>query len=345
MAAQSKSRKGNYFEDFELGRRFHHPTPRTLSEGDVALYNAIYPCKHSIFCSSEFARQCGLERSPVEDLAVFHVVFGKTVPDISTNAVANLGYAECHFHRPAFVHDTLRAETEVIGLRETSSRKAGIVWVRSKGFNQRDETVLEFVRWVLVRKRDPQSPSQEPFIPDLNAFVPAAQLPARSELDFSGYGFQMAGEPWRLSDYEEGEAIDHVDALTILEAEHVLATRLWQNPARVHFDVSAATGGRRLIYGGHVMSTARALSHNGLANAQVLLAINGGSHSSPCHAGDTLRASSRVLSRADHPVAGAGAIRLQTIAYKAELDDPWNRHDDGHPDVVLSIDYWCLIPE
>src|SRR6201999_4668111 len=92
------------------------------------------------------------------------------------------------------------------------------------------------------------------------------------------------GNKYRFGDYEVGEKIDHVDGITVEEAEHMMATRLYQNTARIHFDLFSAKQGRfgkRLIYGGHVISLARALSFNGLANAFHIAAINGGRHVAP----------------------------------------------------------------
>ena len=96
------------------------------------------------------------------ELGCFHVVFGRSVPDISLNAVANLGYAECRFLRPVFPGDTLKSTSEVIGLKQNSSGKTGIVWVRTRGENQHEETVVEFVRWVMVLKRDLGAPPPGP---------------------------------------------------------------------------------------------------------------------------------------------------------------------------------------
>ena len=72
-------------------------------------------------------------------------------------------------------------------------------------------------------------------------------------LDFARYDFTLAGERHRWGDYEIGEKIDHVDGVTIEEAEHMMATRLWQNTAKVHFDATNRADGKRLIYGGHVI--------------------------------------------------------------------------------------------
>ena len=150
----AKTNPGNFFEDFSLGQVFAHATPRTITTGDVALYTGLYGPRFAVQSSDEFARGIGYPRAPVDDLIVFHTVFGKTVPDISLNAIANLGYAECRFLAPVYPGDTLSAASEVIGLRENSNRASGVVYVRTTGRNQQGETVLEYVRWVMVRKRD-----------------------------------------------------------------------------------------------------------------------------------------------------------------------------------------------
>ena len=111
-----KTNAGNFFEDFTVGQVIEHATPRTITEGDRALYGAIYPTRFAVPSSAEFAASVGLSSHPVEELVGFHVAFGKTVPDVSLNAVANLGYAECRFHRPVVPGDTLRTRSEVIGL-------------------------------------------------------------------------------------------------------------------------------------------------------------------------------------------------------------------------------------
>ncbi len=342
----SKTRAGNFFEDYQVGQILTHAVPRTVTEGERALYLALYPSRFALYASDEFARSCGLARSPIEDIAAFHVVFGKTVPDVSLNAVANLGYAEARFLRPVWPGDTLTATSEVIGLRETSTGRSGVVWVRSTGWNQRGEAVMRFCRWVLVRKRDGEAAAPEVVVPELAAAVAAAELVVPDGLDFTHYDFALAGEPWRWGDYAVGERIDHVDRVTIEEAEHMLATRLWQNTSKVHFDVTQREDGRRLIYGGHVISLARALSFNGLANAQVVAAINGGTHVNPCFAGDTVGAWSEVLDKATTAAPGVGALRLRTVAVKAGAGEFALRDAAGKylPEVLLDLDYWVLVP-
>lgn len=342
----TKTNPGRFFEDYTVGQTIRHAVPRTVAEGERALYHALYPARHALYSSDEFAITCGLDGSPLDDLLAFHTVFGKTVPDVSLNAVANLGYAQGRWLRPVWPGDTLRAESQVIGLRQNSNGQSGVVWVRTQGLNQVEEVVLDYVRWVMVRKRDPQSPAPEAVVPDLADSVDPADLIVPEGLSFAEYDFDLAGEPHRWGDYAVGEVIDHVDAVTIEEAEHMLATRLWQNTAKVHFDATHRPDGRRLIYGGHVISLARALSFNGLANAQMIVALNAGAHANPCFAGDTVRAWSQVLERAPTDAPGIGAIRLRLVATRNGAPAGTLRDDQGKylPDVLLDLDYWALMP-
>lgn len=341
----AKTNPGRFFEDYKLGDVIVHAVPRTLGEGERALYHALYPARHALYSSDEFARDCGLPESPLDDLAAFHVVFGKTVPDVSLNAVANLGYAEGRWLQPVYPGDTLRSVSEVIGLKQNSNGKSGVVYVRTRGMNQLGEVVLDYVRWVMVRKHDLDAPAPETVIPNLLQVIPAEDLVIPEGLDFSNYDFAQAGEAHRWGDYEVGEKIDHVDGVTIEEAEHMMATRLWQNTAKVHFDATFRPDGQRLIYGGHVISMARALSFNGLANAQMIVGLNAGAHANPCFSGLTVKAWSEVLDKAETSAPGVGAIRLRLVATAG--GDPFRlKGEDGKylPEVLLDLDYWALMP-
>jgi 2-methylfumaryl-CoA hydratase len=273
-----KTNPGNYFEDFVTGATLVHAVPRTITEGDQALYVGLTGDRYPLHCSAEFARTLGYQRETVNDLLVFHMVFGKTVNDVSLNAVANLGYASVKFHLPVYPGDTVRTVSEVIGKKENSSGKNGVVWVRSTGTNQRGEVVLSFYRWVMVNKRDGNTPTganDEPVMPKLPKAVSASWW-SRSSLRPRPLPRVGASGSAFLDDYQVGERIDHVDGMTIEEAEHAIATRLYQNTAKVHFDSHQAKNtrfGKRLMYGGHVISVARALSYNGLENALGILAM------------------------------------------------------------------------
>jgi 2-methylfumaryl-CoA hydratase len=347
----TKTSPGNFFEDFRLGQTIRHATPRTVTHGDVAVYNALFGARFPLQSSDVFAYAVGYPQSPIDDLLVFHIVFGKTVPDISLNAVANLGYADCRFLRAVFPGDTLTAESEVIGLKENSSRKTGVVYVRSTGFKQDGTKVLEYVRWVMVRKRDEAAAAPGDLVPQLPQAVESDGLGEASPIIVvRSYDFALAGSSHRWGDYQVGEMIDHVDGMTVEEAEHQMATRLYQNTARVHFNQftqSKDRFGRRLIYGGHVISLARALSFNGLGNAYHIAAINGGRHVAALFAGCTVFAWTEVMAKAE--LSGrtdVGALRLRTVATKDQPCAEFPLKQDGadHPAVILDLDYWVLMP-
>jgi len=348
----TKTSTGNFFEDFTLGQKITHATPRTVTEGDVSLYTALTGSRFAVQSADTFAMDIGYPAAPVDDCLVFNMVFGKSVPDISLNAIANLGYADCRFLMPVFPGDTLSASSEVIGLRQLSSGKAGVVYVRTSGVNQASECVLDYVRWVMVSKRDEDAPAPEAHVPELPDQVAPDQLATGlPPIDMKAYDVALAGAPHLWGDYEQGEKIDHIDAMTLEEAEHQIATRAYQNTARVHFNAHAQSGsrfGRRLIYGGHVISLARALSFNGLANAFHVAAINSGTHVAPCFAGDTIYAWSEILETSHIPGReDMGALRIRTVAAKDQscAGFPYKGNDGAYSEsVLLDLDYWVAVP-
>ncbi len=354
---ETPNRHGNCFEDFLPGQVFRHATPRTLTDGDSAVYTALTGSRVLSHSSEVAARQLGYAGRPLDDLLVFNIAFGKTVPDISLNAVANLGYADVRFLAPVFAGDTLSAESTVIGVKENAGGRSGVVYVLSACRNQHGVPVLSWVRWVMVRKRDANVPSPVPLVPTLPSVVAPDQLVAKPSIhtaDSLESWCEASGSRRLWGDFIAGQRIDHPCGMTVEEADHMLATRLYQNNARVHFDAihmrESATA-RRLVYGGHVISMCRALSHDGLENVVSVLAINGGRHVAPTVAGDTLYACSQVLERLTLPQReDVGALRLRLVGLKnvAPVDIDVLRDADGkqyHPAVVLDLDYTVAVPK
>lgn len=343
-----KPSRGRFLEDFLQGQRIHHATPRTVTEADATLNVALTGSRFALFSSDLFAQRCGLPRAPIDPLLAFHIVFGKTVPDVSLNAVANLGYAQGVFQKLVYAGSTLTAVSDVLGLKENSSKASGVVWIRTQGVDEQGEPVLEYVRWVMVQKAFGESliPAAPP--PVLENVISAQDLQIPDFLTFDDYAYDLAGEPYALEDYEIGERLDHIDGMCVEEAEHQIATRLYQNTAKVHFNEYAqrkGLQGRRLIYGGVAISIARAISFNGLANAQLLLAVNAGTHVNPLFAGDTVFAWSQVLDKA-LIAPGIGALRIRLIATKNKPCTQFPGADPAvvDPDVILDFDYWAAIP-
>jgi 2-methylfumaryl-CoA hydratase len=348
-----KDRAGNYFEDFHPGMKIRHATPRTLTEGDRSLYIGLTGSRTALGTAETNAQQLGFGRRPLEDLLVFNTAFGKTVPDISLNAVANLGYADVRFVADVYPGDTLVVESEVIGLKENSNRRSGVVYVRSTAKNQHGLEVLTWIRWVMVHKRDHRAASDEPVVPAIDAVVSPERLRHRQYTTRVRDIVTMTGKADLWDDYAIGERIDHPGAMTINDSDHSIATRLYQNTAKAHFNgfAMAAAGGPRLVYGGHIISLCKALSYDGFENGLSIAAINGGSHVNPTFAGDTVACSTMVLDKIELDVSHVGALRLRMIGIKDASAASIVFPDAGHgrqnypSNVVLDLDYTIVIPK
>jgi 2-methylfumaryl-CoA hydratase len=340
---ESKSSKGRFFEDFKLNEVIVHASPWTITQGDIALYHALTGNRFTLQTSQPFAQKAGFSAAPIDDIFLFNAIFGLSVSDISRNAKANLGYAGCEFRAQIFVGDTVSAQSTVIGLRETSAGDSGIVYVLTEGLDQRGTQILRFIRWVLIPKRDKDSPAQQTHLPDLPETVQPVSVP--HHLLKGDWDDLSAGSPHRWEDYQVGEKIDHIDGVTVENTEHMTATRLYRNTAQVHFDglkMRDSANGQRLVYGGHVIALTRALSYNGLANACILFGINAGQHSAPVFAGDTLYAWTEIrecITIRDRPDIGALRIVTRTIKNRPCSDFP-----DSGKNLVLSLDSTVILP-
>jgi 2-methylfumaryl-CoA hydratase len=350
--ATNKSPRGNFFEDFKIGQVFQHATPRTVSDGDSALYIALTGARQVLHSAQPVAHAMGYQNRTIDDLLAFHIALGKTVPDISINAIANLGYAQVQFVKPIYAGDTISAKSTVVGLKQNSDGKSGIVYVQCEALNQDHQVVISWIRWVMVRKSNLDTPAPETVIPELSKVVDAKHLNIPSNVEYDGFDTSITGSSFVWDDYEIGEVINHPSGMTVDESDHTLATKLYQNPARLHFDASKSTYGKRLVFGGHVMSVCRALSYEGLENALSIAAINGGAHCNPTFGGDTLYAHSEVLDRWEIPGrTDVGALRLRLIGVKekplrflSDAASTINGKQSYNPNVVLDLDYTVLMP-
>jgi 2-methylfumaryl-CoA hydratase len=338
---------GYFFDDYVLGQVFDHATPRTVTQGDAALYIGLTGARHAPHCASTVAQALGHPQSPMDDLLVFHIAFGKTVPDISYNAVANLGYAEVQFLLPVYAGDTLTASTEIIGLKPNSNGKTGVVYVRSQAKNQHGNTVLSWVRWVMINRLEGAVNSASPSsVPSLKNAVDARNLAIPAFLKPAGLTCLHTGSSKFFNDYAVGDVINHPAGMTINDTDHTLATKLYQNTARVHFDalhMQSSRFGQRLVYGGQIISIARALSFDGLENVISIAAINSGSHTNPCFADDTIYAKTIVQEK--HILRDdLGALTLRLIGIKNALPATVD-HTGVEPNanIVLDLNYTVLM--
>lgn len=308
---------GPLFEDFEVGQRLTHATPRTITNAEQTTYIALTGTRHPLTSSALLAQELGYRDRPIHDLLLFNIAFGKTVPDISVNAIANLGYANIRFWQPVFSGDTISVESTVVGMRETSDGSRGVVYVTSEVYANNAQRVLSFTRWVLLPKRDPQgSRSGIATVPDLEASASPCEdhifLPGKEKWQQA----TQCGRYW--DDYEPDTVIVHPYGMTIDASDHTLATKLYQNSANVHFDRLYAGGDvdRRIVYGGHVISLCSALSYAGLENMIRITNVHKGRHVNPAYAGDTIYTVSKIQEKRTLPDSNVGELRIEMLGYK-----------------------------
>jgi itaconyl-CoA hydratase len=145
---------GRYFEDFAVGDVYRHPNGRTVSETDNTWFSLLTNNPHPVHSNADYASRTEFGRPLVVSTLTLAIVTGLSVDDVSRNAVANLGWDEVRMPAPVFAGDTLYAESEVLEVRPSRSRPGqGLVRIRTRGYNQREETVITYERTILVYTR------------------------------------------------------------------------------------------------------------------------------------------------------------------------------------------------
>jgi acyl dehydratase len=141
---------GRTYEELEVGAVYRSRFGRTVLEADNVWFTLLTLNTNPIHFDAQYAAQTEWERPLVDSTFTLALVTGLSVVDVSERAV-NLGWKEVRLPAPVFAGDTIRAETEILAKRASRSRPgSGIVTVRTRGLNQRDEVVIEFERAVLV---------------------------------------------------------------------------------------------------------------------------------------------------------------------------------------------------
>jgi acyl dehydratase len=155
--------QGRYFEDFEIGDIYEHRLGRTITETDNTWFTLLTMNTNPIHVDRHFSKDTPFGRPLVNSCLTLSLVVGISVSDISENAIANLGWTDVKLPNPVFEGDTIYARSEVLGKRESASRpNAGIVDVRSEGFKQTGEIVIEYKRTFMVYKRGQRPEANRP---------------------------------------------------------------------------------------------------------------------------------------------------------------------------------------
>ncbi len=142
-----------YYEDMEVGEVYRSRFGRTILDADNVWFTLLTLNTNPLHFDAEFAAQTEFGKLLVDSTFTLALVTGLSVADVSEHAV-NLGWKEVTLPAPVYAGDTLRAVTEVLAKRESRSRPdRGIVTVRTRGLNQREEVVIEFERTIMVARR------------------------------------------------------------------------------------------------------------------------------------------------------------------------------------------------
>ncbi len=145
---------GRYYEDFNVGDIYEHRPGRTITETDNTWFTLLTMNTHPLHFDAEYAKNSEFGRCIVASPLTVAILVGMSVSDVSQKAIANMGWTDIRMTAPVFAGDTLTSESEVLGKRESKSRPtAGLVTVKTRGFNQSGVLVCDFERTILIAKR------------------------------------------------------------------------------------------------------------------------------------------------------------------------------------------------
>ena len=146
---------GRWFDDWHVGDRVAHEIRRTVTETDNLLFSTMTHNAQPLHIDLEAAKASEFGQILVNGTFTFALMIGLSVADTTVGTlVANLGYDQVVMPKPVFIGDTIRAETEVVALRESRSRPtAGIVTFQHRALNQRDEVVCQCLRSALIKRK------------------------------------------------------------------------------------------------------------------------------------------------------------------------------------------------
>ncbi len=145
---------GGLYEDFQAGQLIKHWPGKTIFESDNNLFCLLTRNDNPIHTDAEYMKDHQHGQPLVVGTLVISLIVGMTVRDTSGKAIANLEYEKITHDGPVFIGDTLYAETEILDTKETSKGNRGIIYLETRGINQRGEKILTVRRRFLVPKRE-----------------------------------------------------------------------------------------------------------------------------------------------------------------------------------------------
>lgn len=295
---------GPYFEDLAVGQTIDTAPGLTLTDGLAALHQAIVGDRLRLALDAPLAAE--VVGAPLAHPAlVCDVAIGQSTL-ITQRVIANLFYRGLVLRRAPVIGDTLRTTTEVVALRQNSSRPTGLAVLRVRTVDQEGRRVLDFWRCAMLPLRDPDARTGH--ADDLDA-IPSALDPDALRAAVAGWrldAFRAAVPGPHLADLTAG-ARWSIEGGDVVSAAPELA-RLSLNVAMAHHD---AGDGQRLVYGGHTIGLAAAQTTRALPNLVTIVAWHGCDHLAPVHEGDTLH-SELELEQVEPLDGGGGLVHLRS---------------------------------
>ncbi len=306
------SKLGPLYEDFKVGATLPPLPSVTLSDADNTLYRAITGDQHALAAdASAYHAASGSSAGLVNPAIVLQYSIGQTTM-ATRQAIANLYYRSVRVLRPVEVGETLSTTTRVLGLKDSAPKGdqfRGKVWLGITSSTAAGP-VVEYERCALVRGRGPGQPGHADDIPGPSDPTPLADVAGVvPSWDLSG----LITTDWSVDDERIDPLRDHIDMAAPL-------ARMTFNQAAVHRDVTLATDGRRLVYGGHVQGLAQASLTRMLPGLAAIVGWDGCDHIGPAYEGDLMEFRHRLVERAD--ADGGSLIRFEVIGAKVDPTTP-----------------------
>lgn len=311
--------EGPYFDELAVGDVFDTAPALTLNEGKAAVHQSILGSRLRIPLDTHLSERVAGTQLADPSFA-WEVAIGQSTL-VTRRVVANLFYRGLGFQRWPSIGDTLHTRTEVVGLRQTSSRPAGLAALRMTTTDQENRVVLDFWRCAMLPLSAPEVRTGK--ADDLNSIgEPANFSPLLNQLsgwDLSSHPASIemqVGDSWEL---EAGDVVSNAPEIA----------RLSLNLAHLHHDEYSQ--GSRLVYGGHTIGVALAQLTRTLPNLLTIAGWNSCDHTGPVREGDTLV--SRIEVEAiDGQTPGIKSLSLRVRVYA--------KRTDGARDQVLD---WRLV--
>jgi acyl dehydratase len=314
--------EGPYFDELAVGQEFSGAPGLTLTSGLAAAHQAITGDRLALATDRELCREVTGGAPLASPSLVWDVAIGQSTV-VTQHVKANLFYRGLAFRRVPRLGDTLRTTTQVAALRQNQPREGraptGLAVLRITTVDQEQRPVLDFWRCAMLplRDRDRQTGHADELASVGIQADPENQAALVSGWRLAEFARQAAGP--RLAELRAGQSWP-VPGGDVVSAAPELA-RLTLNVAAAHHDASAA-GGRRLVYGGHVIGLALSQAARSLPSLVTVAAWDGCDHLGPVHEGDTLR-STIFIETIDPFPDGGGLVRLRSLVRaEAPAADP-----------------------